>query len=1189
MKSRNKFDDNKYLLKSGEINNYKINEHIMRTEGNRKSSPQTNNKNRSKSNSKSYNNGINNTNPNNRTLNKSKSIFNQNILEIIRYAEEELGSLDSEKHIKSAVSILESFQNELIKQLEQEYDENSIKKVLQTNFDKIIKLLINYFTLYDKKCDKCITNLKKMLKNILNTNLKLVSDNNYNNIEESSSNKSNKNNYNYNYSVAFFDEEKKRKFLDGEETIVGLINSLSGGIKTCNKNYRTSILDMAKLIEESNNSLVELKNKLDKLSSQLKSKYIQDIQYKKNINLFMNNIITDVENLYSMNINIIEDVKLLDGNQTSFYEEAKEIFNNLKINHSKKLKEYHKLFESISNMQSNANSSHQIVKKRGKSMSGYKTDKEKYGEYDNYEEGGKSDGFYNIQNKMNKNNSSKNFNIKSNYNENINNNITENMIFNENANNITIYILSEEVLEFFNKMKNLQECIVKKISGINQMKIDFEKYKKKLIKLLNNIIKNKNKNNISQTNSKTKLNNNDNDTIIMNNKNNNNNSNAYNSFAMKNKIINVEQFQIIHNNNNILNNNDLDINNQNEDMVNELQNKYNNLLEDLNNKNQELNKLQEKINTLLSEKNELSTKNKKLEKDNQKLSSKMSNISDSNKKNNNNYNEFDKVNIDEIISSSNNMNNNSINSNQELFKLSDYEVKLKQENKNLKELINKCVQIISESIKETAPSMIEDNIISEESEDKVNKNNQDENDEEEEFDMEYITEAVKKFQSFNKEIAKKLKTAEEEKEKYEKEAHNNQIKAEGYKKTLDQYIYKINIGEDGNSSDLNDKGQNKRQFTFDGEGEISFKENIGSNINNNMYIKNNKEDNKNIINNNNINEEINKLIIDSNNEENNNDKNKNNNNNNNSNNNEDLSKVNKDLLKVQQNLIEKIKYLEEEIEKNKTTIHNLFIESGNDLYDVNEMTVSMTKYNRILKLLETEQERNKNLEEKYISFINEITEGLSLNNLSNKSKTNLNKNENNKVDDENIEFQDFQKKNLNKKIKKNKTYGELNVHNDNYLSLLNKDININGDEEDNDEENDDKINKGNSGLYKGLKIQELIEENKELKEKENLLSTQLITIKQELKETRYFVDELKSKNIELAQEIESQGTLRNQNLIGSLRNCLERLITEMKITSKIKEILIVLLRLASYTDEQIEIIFKYKEKKKSIINIFQME
>jgi hypothetical protein len=341
-------------------------------------------------------------------------------------------------------------------------------------------------------------------------------------------------------------------------------------------------------------------------------------------------------------------------------------------------------------------------------------------------------------------------------------------------------------------------------------------------------------------------------------------------------------------------------------------------------------------------------------------------------------------------------------------------------------------------------------------------------------------------------------------------------------------------------------------------------------------------------NNNNISEEINKLTISNNNEEKNNDNYKNN---------DDPIKVNKDLLKVQQNLIEKIKYLEEEIEKNKTQVHNLFIESGNDIYDYNEITVPLSKYNRLLKLLETEQERNKNLEEKYITFINEITEGLSLNNESknnnNKSKTNLKESGINKSDDENLEFGNHSNNNdiNNKRINKNRTYGELNAHSDNYLSLLNKEININGDEDDNDDENDDniKMNKSNSGLYKNLRMQELVEENKDLKEKENLLSTQLISIKQELKETRFFLDEMKNKNLELAKEIESQGTLRNQNLIGSLRNCLERLITEIKITNKIKEILTVLLRLASYTDEQIELIFKYKEKKKNIINIFQME
>jgi hypothetical protein len=289
-----------------------------------------------------------------------------------------------------------------------------------------------------------------------------------------------------------------------------------------------------------------------------------------------------------------------------------------------------------------------------------------------------------------------------------------------------------------------------------------------------------------------------------------------------------------------------------------------------------------------------------------------------------------------------------------------------------------------------------------------------------------------------------------------------------------------------------------------------------------------------------------------------------------------LNKVNKDLLKIQQNLIDKIKSLEEENEKNKITMHNLFIESGNDLYDdINEMSVPMDKYNRLLKLLETEQERNKNLEEKYIAFINELTENLTLNkneieNLSNKA--NYSEYENNR-----------NKNNINNKINKNRTYGELNAHNENYLSILNKDININGDEDDNDYNNE-----RNNNAYNNLKIQEIIEENKDLKKNESLFTTQLSAIKQELKETRELLKESQKKNEEYLKEIESQGTFRNKNLIGSLRNGLERLITEIKINNKIKEILIILLRLACYTEEQIETIFKYKDKKKNIINIFQM-
>ena len=472
--------------------------------------------------------------------------------------------------------------------------------------------------------------------------------------------------------------------------------------------------------------------------------------------------------------------------------------------------------------------------------------------------------------------------------------------------------------------------------------------------------------------------------------------------------------------------------------------------------------------------------------------------------------------------------------------------------------------------------MVEDNFISDESEDKIKneKNNLEDNEQESEFDMDYITEAVKKFQNYNSEMAKNLKKAEEEKEKFEKQAHENLVKAEAYKSALDQAINKINLGEDGNTSDVNDKNRiNKKQFSFEGEGEISFKDNYGGNNNNNINGNQTKEGiiNSDLINEHNIND-LNQLLVNNSNDEENNDKK-------NKKENEDAIKVNKDLLKIQQNLIEKIKSLEEENEKNKLTIHNLFIESGNDLYeDINEMSVSMAKYNQLLQLLETEQERNKNLEEKYISFINEITESISLNRAEIENISN-------KLNYENEEY-DYNKNKNNNKINKNRTYGELNVHNENYLSLLNKDININAEE--NDYENNMKMNKGNSELYNNVRIQEIIEENKDLKEKENLLSTQLITIKQEVKETRSLLEEAKKQNIELAQEIQTQGTLKNQNLIGSLRNCLERLITEIKINAKVKEILIVLLRLASYTEEQIETIFKYKDKKKNIINIFQM-
>ena len=1089
MKKRNISDINKFLIDNDENKDYNYNLNLIKTELNQNinTSPKIN-KNNNKSNSKYIQ--ANNSSVKNKSPIKNKRIYNKNNIEIIKYLEEELGSLDSEKHIKNAIKIIESFQNELIGQLEQEYDENSIKEILQNNFQKIINLLIKYFTLYDNKCANCIDNLKKMLKTVSS----IDNVNNYNNSLINSdgkiSNKSYKNNY-----MPVFNEEKKKEFLNGEEIIVGLINSLSGGIKNCNKNYRTTVYNMAKLIEESNNSLIEIKTKLDNLNSKINTKISNETQYKKSLSVSVLNIITEVQNLYSMNFTIIEDVKVIDVNQTSFYEEAKEIFNHLKINHNKKLKEYHMFFESISHMQTNANSLTEI-KKRGNSFSGNRINLEKNSN--------------NTENILVKNNSSKKMNIKNNnkdYNEN-------------NYKNINLISFAEQTIDLFNKMKNLQESIVKRIEGTNQMKIDFEKDKRKLIKLANYIINNK------INSSENKIN------LIKQRKDND-------TKKILNYEIQTEYFEIIA---------EMRLDNKTFE-ISQMQMKYNNLLEEINKKSQEINKLQDKINNIQLENNELKRS------ENNKFS------------NNINFDEINKIN-DEIISP---LNNNSINSNSDKIIPNENIIQLKQENKKLKELMNKCVQIIFDSIKETSPNMVDDNFISDESEDKIKneKNNIEDNGQEEEFDMNYISEAVKKFQNYNIEMVKNLKKAEEEKEKFEKEAHENLIKAEAYKNTLDQAINKINQGEEGNTSDIsNNKSQNKKNFSFEGEGEISFKDNFGGSINNNINTKQEKEEimNNNIINEHNIND-LNQLLVNNSNEEEKDNKN-----------NEDVMKVNKDLLKIQQNLIDKIKLLEEENEKNKLTIHNLFIESGNDLYDdINEMSVPMAKYNRLLKLLETEQERNKNLEEKNLYLISGITESISLN-------KNEIENITNKLNMENSEYENG--KNKNNKINKNRTYGELNVHNDNYLSLLNKDININGDEEENEYENDLKMKKDN--LYSNNKIQEIIEENKSLKENESLLSTQLITIKQELKETRVLLDEANKKNVELSQEIESQGTLRNQNSIGSLRNCLERLITEIKVNNKIKEILIVILRLACYTEEQIETIFKYKDKKKNIINIFQL-
>ncbi len=65
--------------------------------------------------------------------------------------------------------------------------------------------------------------------------------------------------------------------------------------------------------------------------------------------------------------------------------------------------------------------------------------------------------------------------------------------------------------------------------------------------------------------------------------------------------------------------------------------------------------------------------------------------------------------------------------------------------------------------------------------------------------------------------------------------------------------------------------------------------------------------------------------------------------------------------------------------------------------------------------------------------------------------------------------------------------------------------------------------------------------------------------------------------------------MKKEEIIGPLRSALERLIGEIKLNNKVKEILTVILRLVCYTEEQIAIIYQYKEKKKNFFNLFTLD
>ena len=98
--------------------------------------------------------------------------------------------------------------------------------------------------------------------------------------------------------------------------------------------------------------------------------------------------------------------------------------------------------------------------------------------------------------------------------------------------------------------------------------------------------------------------------------------------------------------------------------------------------------------------------------------------------------------------------------------------------------------------------------------------------------------------------------------------------------------------------------------------------------------------------------------------------------------------------------------------------------------------------------------------------------------------------------------------------------------------------------------------------------------------------TQLTALKTELKETREQVKALIVENTKLKEDLADGGSLKRDDIIGTLRNALDRLIPEIQITAKVKEFLTVILRVVGYSDEQIMTIYQSKEKKKGFFNRF---
>ena len=276
----------------------------------------------------------------------------------------------------------------------------------------------------------------------------------------------------------------------------------------------------------------------------------------------------------------------------------------------------------------------------------------------------------------------------------------------------------------------------------------------------------------------------------------------------------------------------------------------------------------------------------------------------------------------------------------------------------------------------------------------------------------------------------------------------------------------------------------------------------------------------------------------------------NNNNNKNKQNNKDLlKKMTNDFLSIQNELLSKLELKEIENEKNLTTINELLQINKNDEIskqiiiengDTSTNSVSNEKYKVLLNLYTNAQELIKQLKNDYLNLIQNLG-----NYLENGNKINLDFNKINQI------YFNFNKRTENNNFEDEMDSIELGRINENDL-LTDKNSTLSNKRIDSKDSNSINIFLNNNNLVSKNKI--------------NNNNKQINNLKLDLKKYKNDCEKLKKK-------------LNDANdILITVTNALIKLLNEVNLNNKIKDLFTLIFRLLNYTEEKINKLFSEKEK-----------